>query len=154
MRITITLSVPHGERLALNVPEGICHAFFIESPYLVSAGQKVELHVTARVDKEPEPKRLPDARGVVSIDIGDSFFYVPLPSTRPLQVILRDVVQHGVDFPHHEHNCSCMDQYSQEISGQVFSALPVSMNKDRIPYQSLDDRSRISWVLSMIGRKL
>jgi hypothetical protein len=59
--------------------------------------------------------------------------YSFIPSTRTLTEIIREAVQHGVDFPTHGEDCSCMDNLVREVRLQVNAALPI---KDLEAYTS------------------
>lgn len=168
MRILVTLSVPHGEQSAYSVQAGITHAFFIRSPYLVSAGQNVELHVTATPQREaspPEPgNHLIDATAITRkktgpVGIGKPLVFVPssqdygwIPSERPLYAILADVVQHGVDSPSHGVDCVCMDAYAYEIRRHVARVLPeraiLEVDRDQ-DMRSMNAGWRIAHVMRM-----
>jgi hypothetical protein len=80
----------------------------------------------------------PEALGPV--EVPQSHGYSVIPSTRTLTEIIREAVQHGVDFPTHGEDCVCMDRLIREVRLQVTAALPIRPSLDG--YVSTEEWSR------------
>jgi hypothetical protein len=114
---------PVAERVALT--PGIVQTVTFTSPYLVSAGQTFE--VVMQADVEDAPRSLAD--------------------------ILQDAIKHGLDFPSHGTNCSCMDRFIRELRSDVRMVLPSSAVQPDWEKRA-DARSRVIYLLRAAGRDL
>ena len=137
----------------------------LRSPYLVSAGQLIDIQVAAQavaVLKADPGDRLIDARQLCHssgrIQVLPTHNYEYIPSARPLWDILADVVQHGVEWPSHGIDCVCMDKFSYEIKHHILRATP---KRTEDTYQNTDEweshyraRMRIKHVLRMASNIL
>jgi hypothetical protein len=105
------------------------------SPYLISAGQEIELGISVfDADKLASRINLLDARHLTTLDedgIVAPLIDVPvvwdvsfIPTRRLLADILEEAVEHGREFPSHGVNCACMDRLVREIRLQVSKAIP------------------------------
>ena len=89
-----------------------------------------------------------------AVEIPASYDYSIMPTTRPLSVILEDVVQHGVDNPTHGTDCACLDQYIREVRTQISKAVPPDRGVTDDVHLRLDGRFRIAHVLRCAARDL
>jgi hypothetical protein len=132
MNILVRLSVYNRTQLAtttvVTVPRGVASTALIETPFLLSAGQAVQVVV------EAEPVYEKDDR-------------------RSLYDILADAVQHGREKPDHGGNCVCMDKFIREIKGQITDALPDS-SREADWERRHDARWRIHHLLNVAARYL
>ena len=155
-----------------NMPGGsqVCEpgqplTFSITSPYLVSAGQPVQVGVSVfeyNVLARAQGGSLVDARHLRDDELDTSLVEVPIvwdvsfiPSTRLLADILKDVVDHGQRHPTHGINCICMDEYSREIRLQVSKAIPPDGRTTDTDWaqpiqERLNAKARIRHVLNMV----
>ena len=142
--------------------------FHVPSPYLISAGQAVDIGVSV-FDADwivGQQHSLIDATHLRDDELDSPLVDVPvvwdvsfLPTRRLLADILEDVVQHGINNPEHGVNCSCMDAAAREIRLQVSKALPPDgRTTDSDWSQPIRDRvmskARIKHVLNMVLRGL
>lgn len=122
---------------AIAIPQpGVWHGVSLRSPYLVSAGQSLEIGLSAQVVVEkPDPKlnELIYAPWIIGkhpgLDDDDNrpWWQLPqclMPSERPLYAILGDAIQHGVDNPKHGTDCVCMDAVVWELRRHIDRVLP------------------------------
>lgn len=158
MKILLSLTLSHldqaSHRTALVDPAKAT-IVSLRSPFLVSAGQTLDVRVVASPVEVPtsEPgDRLIDARQVSRVVLDHTHDYRWIPSDRPLWAILEDIVQHGIDNPKHGIDCVCMDQYSYELKRHVSKALPVAEERDW--ESTYDARFRIQHVLRRVGNVL
>jgi len=156
-----------------NMPEGniVCESgdslsFQITSPYLVSAGQPVtvgisvyEYDVLARAQgatlESATHLRNEDDAPLVDVPVVWDVSFIP--SNRLLADILAEAVQHGVDYPDHGINCSCMDQYAREIRLQLSKAIPPDGRTTDTDWaepiqERLNAKARIRYILDLVLR--
>lgn len=95
------------------------------------------------------------------VEVQPTWDYLMIPSERPLHAILADIVQHGVDYPTHGVDCSCMDRFSYEVKAHVNRVLPELEHRDTGQWATLETRDarmkagwRIQHVLNMVTRTL
>lgn len=160
MRIVVELTMPKvGTHVVFLHPE-VAQTMSIPSAYLISAGQKIDLEVSARVyEDEPSlPGGWVDARGVapiLSMGPGGWIAY-NLPTTRSAGEIARDAVQHGVDYPTHGVDCACMDGLIRELRAQMTSCIPAWIPEEGSDLweRRFDAASRVKYLLQAAGRNL
>lgn len=155
--IRVSLAIPGHTKHTRVMTAGVTEVVTVQSPYLVSAGQYVDLHLTVVPMVERTPgSLLTDARRVVDrgAHVPVSWDQMPLPSRRSLVEILQEAVQHGRDNPSHGTKCACMDRLSQEIKQQVSRAIPPDGGEVADIHWKVDARHRVRHVLGMVTRWL
>ncbi len=99
-----------------------------------------------------------DARCMDLIDVVRVGEVYPLPTTRSASAILRDVVQHGLDYPSHGHNCIDMDQFIRELRNQVTSSVlawtPEADNSSELWEFRMNAATRVKYVVQASMRYL
>lgn len=148
--VSLTLIGPDRSQTSQLVHEDTEVKFSVQSPYLVSAGQTVDLAIMVRPCSWPKPRQLRDMSHLLRDAIPTSWDLCYLPSSRTLAEVLQDVVDHTAVEPTHGPNCVCMDAYAREIRLHIHKVLP--------PYESWEARMkadhRIACVLGMVMRSL
>lgn len=84
-----------------------------------------------------------DGRDVAKVIIPHVWDQSWIPTTRPLSAILEDAIAHGVAYPGHGPNCSCVDSLIRELRLQVSKALPPDTRPLDEVHTQADIRSRL-----------
>jgi hypothetical protein len=158
MRLLVTVYGPDG----LPAESRICEpgeplSFHVPSPYLISAGQPIDIGVSV-FDADAVVANstfLDDAMHFNLIDVPVVWDVSFIPSNRLLADILGDVVQHALDHTGHGVNCACMDKFAREIRLQASKSLPPdgrTTDSDWAgPIQDrLESKARVRHVLKMV----
>lgn len=120
MTIEVKLMTAPGTWVYLYLRDGETTPFEVKSDYLVSAGQSMTVHVSARVVQDQDlGERLIDARELVKINVNWVGYFDYIPSDRTLYEILEDAIGHYALNPTHGVGCSCLDRYVQELKQQI-----------------------------------
>ncbi len=160
--ILVTLNFPgYWEGRQRVMADDLMRTVQLRSPYLVSAGQCIEIGVAAQVVTVPKAEpgaRLFDARGLRLVAVDPTHNYEYIPSARTLWQVLEDAVQHGVEWPSHGTDCACLDKYSYELKHHILRALP---ERTLEAYQNSDEwakdfnaRMRVKHLLRMASNIL
>jgi hypothetical protein len=165
MSIIVTLSFPgYWEGRQRIIADDLVRVVQLRSPYLVSAGQTIEIGVAAQTVTMPQVEpgdRLIEGRmlrGPRDIKVEYTHDCGWVPSTRPLWEVLQDAAQHGIDFPTHGIDCVCMDKLSYELKHHILRALPERTGDTYINSKEWEDhfnaRMRIKHVLRLASNIL
>lgn len=146
--IQISFQEPNGNFAQWTIHEGLPFGVALESPYLVSAGQHMDLTMIARVvPPRPVGGHLWDGRGLHAthdrglplVDVPPTWDYSAIPTTRTLAEIMGEAVQHGLDNPRHGTDCACMDNLIREARNQISKTVP----PDTRPYDQMISQGEI-----------
>ena len=160
MRLLVTVYGPDGIPAESRICEpGEPLSFHVPSPYLISAGQPIDIGVSV-FDADAVVANstfLDDATHFNLIDVPVVWDVSFTPSRRLLSDILADVVRHGEEHPTHGINCICMDEYSREVRLQLSKAIPPDGRTTDTDWaqpiqKRLNAKARIQYVLGMVLR--
>lgn len=126
----------------------------VTSRYLISAGQSKVIGLVLHNPMKIATHSLIDGTKQAGIVIPRCWDVSYVPTQRPLQDILSDVVAHGVSHTTHGIDCVCMDALIREVRVQVSRAIPPDTADVNDIHERLHARARMRHILRVVMEAL